>query len=294
MTNRDIINKTMDYGDLLTPESSFLINEINGLIKNAQSKGVKISSWYGKFGLSGDVKSWERINRGYNYLLADWNVDDNNFPWFLYWEIIWILLNNEIRDDQRILDLGGSSSLFSFYLASKGLDVTTLDLNKELVDNANCVAKSQGWNLKNYVMDMRAVTFKIKFHHITSICVYEHIPMYDRLSINKKIKELLVEEGKFSITFDYKNPSLRARINSPDDVYDQFIGPSGLKIRGNELFYDNGKRYLLSPFYYNKPTSRVLLSKAKSVFKRHFSVKDIFKTKDANDYTFAALFLENG
>ena len=88
-----------------------------------------------------------------------------------------------------------------------------------------------GWNLKNYVMDMRELNFDSRFDHITSICVYEHIPMFERLTINKKIKDLLVEGGKFSITFDYKNPLGSAKINSPKDVYEQFLKPSGLKIR---------------------------------------------------------------
>ena len=32
-----------------------------------------------------------------------------------------------------------------------------------------------------------------------------------------------MEDGKFSITFDYRNPSKFAQINSPQDVYKQFV-----------------------------------------------------------------------
>lgn len=290
--NRQIINKTMDYDDLLKSESVTLITEINSLIKNLQEKGLKISSWYGQFDLSGNDKTWEFINRGYSYKTPEWSVDDKNFPWFLYWEIIWVILNNEFKVDHKVLDLGGSSSLFSYYLASKGVDVTTIDLKRELVDNANYVAQKLKWNLKNYVMDMRNLNFAKKFHHVTSICVYEHIPISDRIAINRKIKELLIEGGKFSITFDYKNPSKRARINSPSDVYEQFVKPSGLKIRGNEEFFDNEKRYLLSPFYYNKKLFKLMPKKLKLVLRGHFSFMEIFKTHNINDYTFGALFLE--
>ena len=136
---------------------------------------------------------------------------------------------------------------------------------------------------------MRELNFDSKFNHITSICVYEHIPMYDRVTINKKIKNLLVEGGKFSITFDYRNPSRFAQINSPKNVYEQFVKPSGLKIRGNRDFIDNGKNYLLHPFYYKK---RVWKFKIINIVTGCFSPWEILRTKDANDYTFGALFLE--
>ena len=99
----------------------------------------------------------------------------------------------ELRAEGRPADprSGGSSSLFSFYLASKGFRVTTVDLQRTLVDNANHVAREMGWDLNNCVMDMKQLRFEDRFDHITSICVYEHIPMFDRVEINKKIRELL-------------------------------------------------------------------------------------------------------
>jgi len=238
--NQEIINKTMDLEDLNSARALVIVDQLNSLIEKLRAKGLKISSWYGRFDLTGDTKSNEWVNRGYGYRSIEGVVDDKNFPWFLYWEIVWVVSNNEFSPKHKVLDLGGSSSLFSYYLASKGVDVTTIDLKKELVDNANFVGKQMGWSLKNYVMDMRELTFDSKFDHITSICVYEHIPIYSRVTINKKIKDLLVEGGKFSITFDYRNPSKSAQISSPKAIYEQFVKASGLKIRGNKDFFDSG------------------------------------------------------
>ena len=111
--------------------------------------------------------------------------------------------------------------MFSYYLASKGLEVTTVELKRSLVKNANSVAQEMGWNLKNYVMDMRDLTFTSQFDHITSICVFEHIPMYDRVEINKIVRDLLVQGGRFSITFDYeKSPrDLRCSDKLPSRIY---------------------------------------------------------------------------
>lgn len=290
MDTQTIINKTMDLEDLKSREGAAIIDELNNLIDKMKNKDLNISSWYGSFELSGDTNSSEWINRGFGYRGLEEAVDDRNFPWFLYWEIVWIVLNNEFLSKHKVLDLGGSSSLFSYYLASKGIDVTTIDLQKELVDNANLVAEQMGWNLKNYVMDMRVLKFDSKFDHITSLCVYEHIPMYERVGINSKIKELLVDKGKFSITFDYRNPSKLARISSAEDVYNQFVKPSGLRLIGNQDFYDNGKSYLLHPYYSKKAAWKW---KLRYLVKGDICLRDIFRTKEENDYTFGALFLEN-
>jgi 2-polyprenyl-3-methyl-5-hydroxy-6-metoxy-1,4-benzoquinol methylase len=285
----EIINKSMDSEDLLTDEAKGIIDELNDLIVDLRSRGLNVSSWYGAFDLSGDPASGERINRGYGYKALEGTADDRKFPWFLYWEIAWVIINGGFKAGQKVLDLGGSSSLFSYYLANKGLDVVTVDLQEDLVKNANFVAREMGWKLENHVMDMKALNFDDKFNHITSICVYEHIPMYDRVDINRRVRELLLDGGRFSITFDYRNPSRAARINSPEEIHEQFVKPSDLKIRGNRDFYDNGKNYLLHPFYYRK---RLWNVKRICIQMGYFSPWEFFKTKDVNDYTFGALFLE--
>jgi 2-polyprenyl-3-methyl-5-hydroxy-6-metoxy-1,4-benzoquinol methylase len=278
----------MSISDLSSPEAKQIIVELNELIQLLKARGQRISSWYGEFHLSGDPGSVERINRGYGYRpLAD-AIDDHNFPWFLYWEIAWVVMNAEFSEGQRVLDLGGSSSLFSFYLASKGLAVTTVDLQGNLVENGNKVAKAMNWNLQNFQMDMRDLNFEQQFDHITSICVYEHIPMFARVEINKHIKRLLTTGGRFSITFDYRNPSRFARINSPENVYEQFIAPSELSIRGNERFHDTGENYLLHPFYYPNFSVKYKLREIKN---GHFPLSSLFQTKKENDYTFGSLFL---
>lgn len=274
----------MEPSDLDSDEARPVIAELNALVRDLNHKEVKVSSWYGK--LNGEKYPFEQINRGYHYTPLEGAVDDDNFPWFLYWEIVWIALHTEFRRGQTVLDLGGSSSLFSYYLAAKGLAVTTVDAQRPLVENANRVAQRMGWDLQNYEMDIRDLNFCRQFDHVTSVCVYEHIPMYDRVKINKTIESLLVPGGNFSITFDFRNPSRLASINTPEDVYEQFVKPSGLELRGNESFLDTGGSYLLHPFYY--PGNWAF--KAAQVKRGHFAPAEIFKTKTSNDYTFGALF----
>jgi hypothetical protein len=195
-----------------------------------------------------------------------------------------------------ILNFAAERNLERIYSPTADLVVKLADPNRrhslqhELVANANAVAQEMGWNLKNQVMDMRTLSFNSKFDDITSICVYEHIPMYDRVSINRRLQELLAPGGRFSITFDYRNPSRLARIHSSDDVFEQFIKPFGLAIRGNQEFADNGKNYLFHPFYAKQKN---WIIKLRALKRRYFNGREIFRTKDCNDYTFGALFLEN-
>ena len=247
-----IINKTMERSDLESEKAITIIAELNNLVRYLKRVNLRTSSWYGSFELTGNKDSFEVANRGTDYKPLKDAVDDKNFPWFLYWEIVWVVLNSNFKRGQKVLDLGGSSSLFSYYLASRGLEVTTVDLQEELVTNANGVAFHMQWDLDNYLMDMKKLNLTTQFDHITSICVYEHIPMFDRVEINKGIKKLLVPGGYFSITFDYKNPSELAMINTPEDVYEQFVKSSGLRLRGNSSFLDNNKTYLNHPDF-NKP-----------------------------------------
>jgi len=279
----------MDLDDLKSDEASAIVEELNSLIKKLRAMNLKISSWAGRLDSREHIDPGERINRGYGYKSIEGAADDNSFPWFLYWEIVWVVLNGGFKPGDTVLDLGGSSSLFSYYLASKGLDITAIELKRELVDNANLAAKRTGWKLKNYVMDMRELSFDLKFDHVTSMSVYHILPVHDRRLTSRTIGDLLVEGGRFSVTFDYRNPAEFRQINSPEDLYEQFVRPSGLRIRGNRDFFDNGKNYLLHPFYYEK---RLWKLKITCLIRQQFSMRDILRTKHTNDYTFGALFLE--
>jgi hypothetical protein len=282
------LNKTMDREDLETPAARQVAEELDGLVLRLQADGHPVSSWYGSF----DIGSypWERVNRGRRYQPLPGAADDLNLPWFLYWEIAWVVLHNDFRPGDRLLDLGGSSSLFSYYMAAIGLEVTTVDLKQDLVDNANRVAARAGWSLTNHRMDMRNLELDGGFDHITSICVFEHIPVSDRVEISSRVGELLRAGGTLSLTFDYLNPSRAAQISSPADVQAQLVEPSGLSVRGNSLFHDNGKRYLLSPFHH--PSAWWRGWKLSGLLQSRFRVRDLPRTHLRNDYTFGALFLE--
>jgi methyltransferase family protein len=285
-----LLNKTMDRDDLHAPRARAVVQELEQLVREMRDRGLRISSWYGVFELSGDPDSMERVNRGYRYEPLDGAANDHLFPWFLYWEIAWLTINNDFRPGERLLDLGGCSSLFSSYIASKGLEVVSLDLNEELVANGNEVAAATGWRLRNLRVDIRELDLAERFDHVTSVCVFEHVPVSGRIEATTRIRDLLRDGGSFSMTFDYLNPSRLARINAPGDVEDQFVRPSGLRVRGNREFHDNGKRYLLHPFHH--PIAAAAGWRDSCIEKGQFAPGQAGEVRDEDEYTFGALFLE--
>jgi len=109
MVGENTTNKTMQRSDLDSAKARSVILELNSLISDLKDKDLKISSWYGRFELTGGKDSAEWINRGYNYEPLEEAVDDRNFPWFLYWEIAWVTMNAEFTKGQKVLDLGGGA-----------------------------------------------------------------------------------------------------------------------------------------------------------------------------------------
>jgi 2-polyprenyl-3-methyl-5-hydroxy-6-metoxy-1,4-benzoquinol methylase len=245
-----LLNKTKSRADLERPDAQAIERELDDLDRALEDIGVRPSTWYGELEAGGEGADWERANRGLDYAALPGAADDDRYPWFLYWEIAWLLLGNDYRSGQRLLDLGGSGSLFSCLLASRGIEVTSVDLNQDVVDRGDVIAAETGWPMRSLVMDMRRLSFDERFDHAASVCVFEHLPLTGRVQASRELAEVLNPGGTFSLTFDYVNPSPTAKISSPAAVHAQFVQPSGLRVRGNAEFHDTGERYLLHPAYH--------------------------------------------
>ncbi len=253
------INKSMDRDDLFAEAALPTVDRINQLIQDIYGKKQMMTSWYGT--IEAPFTGVGLDNRGNSYEVLPGAVDDNRIPWFLYWEIEWVIRNGpRLEQGMRVLDAGGTSSLFSCYLASLGLEVHSVDLNPALVENAETLSKKMGWNLRAYAMDMAALEFEEGFFdHAFSICVFEHLDFYTKQKAMLEIHRCLKPGGQLSLTFDYANPApfvfgvnrfdsrYRNALNSPERVTEVFCANGLFELRGNQEFYDNGKRYLVPP-----------------------------------------------
>ena len=280
-----IINKTMDRSDLLTDEAKPIVQAINDLIRTLYSKNLYMTSWYGSLPREGSIeiskdgiknlikrilgrtKSKAGIgiaNRGSDYEPLRNSADDGRIPWYLYWEIFWVIKNGpQLKSDMKLLDAGGTSSLFTCYLASLGPEVHSIDMNETLVSNGNKLAKVMGWNMFSYAMNMKKLDFEDEyFNHAYSICVFEHLDYEIKQSALYEIARCLKPNGILSITFDYRNPapaiagfgpdtSERNQLKTKKDI--SFLLTEHFELLDNQEFYDNGKSYLVHPNFDNAP-----------------------------------------
>jgi len=282
---KEMKNKTMDRSDLLTDEAKPIIKAINNLIGTLYVKNLYMTSWYGNLlkternrfnraGIKRIITSLkqkkEKVigidNRGIDYQPLPDSADDNRIPWYLYWEIFWVLKNGpEVKKNMRVLDAGGTSSLFTCFLASLGIEVHSVDINKELVANGNRIAKGMGWRMFSYEMNMKELDFEDEyFDHAYSICVFEHLTYEIKQAALAEIARCLKPNGMLSITFDYKNPAPAIvgfgpntnkinQLSNKEDIKRNFLDNKFFDLLGNQDFYDNGKTYLAHPEFNNTP-----------------------------------------
>jgi SAM-dependent methyltransferase len=271
----------MDRDDLLTESGRRFVSELSDLAERLEERGLPVTSWYGalprresagaaprlraslrkmtnRLRRAGEV---ERINRGGSAYepLAEVARDDRH-PWFLYWEAYWVMTHGPRLDPhQRVLDAGGTASLFSCQLASRGAEVQSVDLNERLVAAGRETANAMGWKMSSHCMDMTKLSFDdASFDNAYSICVFEHLEAAMRQSALSEIARVLKPGGILSITFDYRGPGVNLGgagldytpdnlIQSPSDVARHFFSIDRFEVLGNPEFHDNEKSYLVWP-----------------------------------------------
>lgn len=138
-----IINKTMSRRDLLTEEAQPVIRDLNALVRAMYARGLFMSSWVGtlpfgpprrkrnllkrllsaiKEGPVGDTPEnaeSDALKSGMEQRLAyeplPGAADDLRLPWFLYWEICWIMkvVGPFLQKGMRVFDGGGAPCPFS-------------------------------------------------------------------------------------------------------------------------------------------------------------------------------------
>ena len=212
-----------------------------------------------------DAKDLDKIS--YNSVRKELELTKNflnslNMPYSSHFQDIWtrhwkyetLLIESEVEVGMRILDAGGTGTIFSYFLALMGCDVYTVDIDKQKVEDANALTPK----LKEQVVvkinhSFQSIT-KMSFPNnyfdrIFSICVIEHLNNEDQLAGLKEMARVLSPEGILAMTYDYidKNTVDPARIDgwhpfcSSQDVIDKLIKQSGLEVMGNEVLYENSR-----------------------------------------------------
>ncbi len=165
------------------------------------------------------------------------------------WENAWVICHSNINAGDRVLDIGGASTPFSFYLADRQCSVAVLDndwANCGTIYNANYVAKRMGWDLKAYNRDIsKPFPFPDNsFDRVFSICTIEHLTSAVRRFMMKETARVLKTGGIAGITmcYDLNHPVLLVdkglRFGYRQKLEADVIGPSGLTVYGNTDLVD--------------------------------------------------------
>lgn len=105
-----------------------------------------------------------------------------------HWELYWHqqkLMEGSIQPGDTFLEIGVGSGFTANYLRSKGMKVTTIDIDKS--KNPDIVA-----NVVSY-------QFSQQYDHVLAFEVFEHIPFEEFVTALKKIREICCKHLFFSV-----------------------------------------------------------------------------------------------
>jgi SAM-dependent methyltransferase len=180
------------------------------------------------------------------------------------WENALAVHHSGLRDGERVLDIGGASTPFSFYLASRGCDVAVLDndwANCGTIFNTDYVGARMGWKLKAHDADV-AKPFPFasaSFDRVFSICTIEHLPSSVRRAMMAEVGRVLKSGGVAAITFcyDMAHPVLSVDKGLRYGYWEKFlrdvVTPSGLEPLGPVDRTDYEGRDFLGAIFVQRP-----------------------------------------
>lgn len=165
------------------------------------------------------------------------------------WENAWTVYHSGVKAGDRVLDVGGASTIFSFYLASMGCAVVVVDNdwnNCGTIYNSDYVAQKMEWDMKTFDRDIfKPLPFSENyFDHVFSICVIEHLPSAVRRYMMKELGRVVKPGGIVSLTTDYDHgrkilvSDKGLRFAYRQKIEEDVVKPSGLVIHGNKDWID--------------------------------------------------------
>lgn len=139
-----------------------------GCVKNSTAKPQVLNKLYDK--RERELPEIDKLFTDIQNFGKEHSLECNKLKWFEY---AYSLLYSGHRIRGKTLDVGSARSVFPYYLAAKGYDVTTIDME----DGSYRDAVGKNFGVKSIVGDLREFDLKLesKFDFITNLSVVEHI-----------------------------------------------------------------------------------------------------------------------
>ncbi len=227
-----VINKTVTAidEDLLRPEVAAVVKDLERLKALLDEGGLRTTSAAGSFKKK-DLIPLKEKNK--------------------LWENAWLLAHAAPAAGEEVLDIGGASTLFSFYLAWRGARVSVVDNDwglHGLIFNARHVARTMKWPMKVFNRDLCArLPFADRsFDKLYCVCVLEHLSPQVRQQTMAEVHRVLKVGGICALTIDYDagrcDPGMDRglRYGYPQKLQRDVLDPSRLGLWGNQMLTDDG------------------------------------------------------
>lgn len=157
--------------------------------------------------------------------------------WGRMWEYGMMVHITRPEPGQRVLDVGGTNTLFVYYLHELGCLVSTVDPAQVHFDNTRSVMNihPEFYGINVQVGNGQDLSYFSDgyFDHVYSICVIEHLP--DRESQSRMFREMnrvVIPGGMVGITYDYwewdnpdQSPNEIGPFRSEREIRDYLIDP---------------------------------------------------------------------
>ena len=233
--------------DLQRPDIRAIADQLRALKAELTAKGLRFTNTAGNF-----------LAREYHRDIEEGKL----------WEDAWLIRHAGVLPEHRVLDVGGASTIFSFYLASLGCCVAVVDndwANCGTLLNARRVAGRMGWRLDALDRDVsRPLPFADEtFDRVFAVCVLEHLPPRVRQGLMRELGRVLRPGGiaAFTMDYDHSRPVLLTdkglRFAYRGKLERDVIRPSGLRLSGPADWTDAYPRdTFMGALFLEKPPGR--------------------------------------
>jgi len=183
-------------------------------------------------------------------------------------EYPWVLNNLQIKEKDKILDIGCGNSPLSLFLASKGVEITAVDIREDVIEKYINIAQSIG--LKKAMMkgtltikalDARKLPYPDEyFDKIYAISSLEHFREKGDIECIKEMSRVLKPAGYIGITVPFSKRFFEKESTYYVPYYEKrydfamlnerIIIPSALDVV--KIDYANEKIFKFHRFFYTK------------------------------------------